>query len=304
MARPRLATATIADDGRIVPWLSASGPLAYTPEAPPARDYYFQYGWVMPGILCDRVNKRCHFYFGASIKDRAASVFAFWNAARSQTTTRVAVLTGECSGDTVTAPMAIYRMIDRLHGPVYVFIQHGSYQVLKADEQPLLDAGDVVLYRGIGAADRFRFDRVGSRELTGDMEAVWSRYAATQMQVMSDAVVSFNSIHDRARRSETTHIRDGTWITDAIAADNGLDVTSDGPAKDLWSTTHQSFSLARWVADQKFGPNYVKCKTPANNIRMTTFFAGEHEVRIIDPDRVEFLECIGCRVNEHSTAAP
>ena len=80
-------------------------------------------------------------------------MFAFWNAARSQTTTRVAMLAGERSGNTVTAPIAIYRMTDRLHGSVYVFIQHGSYQVLKADEQPLLDAGDVVLYRGIGDAD-------------------------------------------------------------------------------------------------------------------------------------------------------
>ena len=54
--------------------------------------------------------------------------------------------------------------------------------------------------------------------------------------------------------------------------------------------------MARWVAEHKFGPNYVVAKTSLRNIRITTFFAGEHEVRIIDPSRVEVLEEHGCRV--------
>jgi hypothetical protein len=40
----------------------------------------------------------------------------------------------------------------------------------------------------------------------------------------------------------------------------------------------------------------VICKTPLGNIRMTSFFAGEHEARIIDPSRVDILEARGCRV--------
>lgn len=32
------------------------------------------------------------------------------------------------------------------------------------------------------------------------------------------------------------------------------------------------------------------------NIRITTFFASEHEVRVLDPSRVELLAAIGCEV--------
>jgi hypothetical protein len=37
------------------------------------------------------------------------------------------------------------------------------------------------------------------------------------------------------------------------------------------------------------GGNYVKCTTPLNNVRITSFFAGESEVNIIDPRKVEIL---------------
>jgi hypothetical protein len=125
---------------------------------------------------------------------------------------------------------------------------------------------------------------------------VWQKYVRIQRRILSDSVLSFNSIHDRAKRCETSHIRDRTWVSDEIAADDGLDVEGDGVASDLWRVAHQSFALARWVAENKFGPHFVKFKTPIGNIRITTFFAGEHEARIIDPDRVEFLEPHGCRV--------
>lgn len=61
---------------------------------------------------------------------------------------------------------------------------------------------------------------------------------------------------------------------------------------------HKKGSLARWVADRKFGPNYVVGRTPLSNIRLTTFFAGEHEVRIIKPDRVVFCEAVGCDIEQ------
>ncbi len=65
--------------------------------------------------------------------------------------------------------------------------------------------------------------------------------------------------------------------------------------KAWWRAAHQSFSLAQWVGERKFGPHRVVCSTPMGNIRITSFFAGEHEVRIIDPGRVEIIERIGCR---------
>lgn len=47
----RLPTGTVNGAMRVVPWLAAEGPLAYTPESPPPKDYFFQYGWILPGVL-------------------------------------------------------------------------------------------------------------------------------------------------------------------------------------------------------------------------------------------------------------
>jgi len=52
----RFPTSTVFDSGRSVPWLAARGPLAYTPEEPPARNYFFQYSWIIPGIFDKSVN--------------------------------------------------------------------------------------------------------------------------------------------------------------------------------------------------------------------------------------------------------
>jgi hypothetical protein len=87
-------------------------------------------------------------------------------------------------------------------------------------------------------------------------------------------------------------------MSDEIAREKGLGLKVDKNATRLWNAAHQSFSLVRWVADRKFGPNYVVGKTPLSNIRLTTFFAGEHEVRIIRPDRVTFYEAVGCDVEQ------
>jgi len=297
--RRRFSTSTAIDDARFVPWLAGEGPLSYSPENPPPSDYYFQYSWVLPGIFSDLANKRQHFYFGEGVRDRAERLFSFWHAARNKTVSRVVLQFGRASADWVHAPVAAYAC--RLRGePVYVFMQHGSYQLLEVDQQPLLDSGHVVLYRGIGTAETFRFLRVGSHDPATERGRVLRTYAETQAHVLADSTLSFNSIHDRAKRIETCHIRDGTWLTDEVAIGHGLNLAADGFAKELWLAAHQSFTLAENIAKWKFGPHYVKCRTPISNVRLTTFFAGEHEVRIIDPDRVEFLECVGCRLHELS----
>jgi hypothetical protein len=64
----------------------------------------------------------------------------------------------------------------------------------------------------------------------------------------------------------------------------------------LWSSAHQSFALRSWVSTAKFGPSRVVCRTPLANVRITSFFAREHEVRVIDPSRVTFLDAVGCDV--------
>jgi hypothetical protein len=86
-------------------------------------------------------------------------------------------------------------------------------------------------------------------------------------------------------------------MSDEVAQEYGIDIEGDGFGRDLWKATHQSLSLARWVAERKFGPHYVVCNTPLDNIRLTTFFAGEHEVRILSPHRVVLLKSHGGHVD-------
>ncbi len=80
--RGPLSTSTVTSDGWIVPWLAADGPLAYSPEEPPERDYFFQFGWVLPGIFAEHTDKRRHLVFGAYRKDDARELFSFWKRAR------------------------------------------------------------------------------------------------------------------------------------------------------------------------------------------------------------------------------
>ena len=129
---------------------------------------------------------------------------------------------------------------------------------------------------------------------------MWAAYTRLQLEILSRSDLSFNSIHDRTERVETGHLHDGTWLTDDLAAQHGLDLENDRRVRALWSATHQSFALRSWVSTNKFGPNRVVCRTPVSNIRITTFFAGEHEVRVIDPARVELLDAIGCNVKSES----
>ena len=51
VTRSRFSTTTVVDPKYLVPWLAAEGHLAYSPTEPPARDYFFQYTWILPGIF-------------------------------------------------------------------------------------------------------------------------------------------------------------------------------------------------------------------------------------------------------------
>jgi hypothetical protein len=46
----------------------------------------------------------------------------------------------------------------------------------------------------------------------------------------------------------------------------------------------------------KFGSHYVVVSTALSNIRITTFFAGESEVKILDPSRIREVRPFGCEV--------
>jgi hypothetical protein len=48
------------------------------------------------------------------------------------------------------------------------------------------------------------------------------------------------------------------------------------------------------MGERKFGPHHVVMKTFLNSIRITTFFAGESEVKIVDPSRIWEVQGFGC----------
>lgn len=292
----KFSTNTITKEGRIIPWLASEGPLAYTPEVPPSRNYFFQYGWILPGVINpDRVRSR-YYYFGASLRADAREAFAFWENARAGQVSRIFFKEG-CLSDNVEAPIAVYKHKRRIGSSVYVFIQHGSYQFLPEAEQASLAQGYATLYRGIQKARLFRWFQFDFSLLNKTKRLTWSRYVQAQRRILSDSVLSFNSIHDRACRCETGYLNDRSQCSDQVARECGLEIKKDSFAKSLWNCHIQGFSLARWPAERKFGPNFVVFRTPLTNIRITSFMAGEHEARILDPNKLDLVETFGCRVS-------
>ena len=297
--RSRFSTSTVAASGYLVPWLAATGPLAYSPTEPPARDYFFQYSWILPGIFHPKVNLREHRYFGCYGKSESKFLFDFWDNARKG---RGAGLQQYCepglfSESEVKAPLAAYRHVRKYYGTAgSLLIQHGSYQWISHEDQPHIEDGQVLLYRGIEQSAVFRYPQFEPNGLSAANQEIWRRYLGVQAQMLSDSVLSFNTIHDRVKRSETEGLRHGTWLGDQMAKQAGLDIESPGFARELWQAAQQSYSLDPMIGAGKFGPHHVVLKTSLSNIRLTTFFAGESEVKIIDLSRVSRIEAVGCEV--------
>lgn len=74
--RSRFSANTVVDSKYLVPWLAAVRPLAYSPAELPARDYFFQYTWILPGIFNPKINLRGHRYFGGPRKVSAHELAA------------------------------------------------------------------------------------------------------------------------------------------------------------------------------------------------------------------------------------
>ncbi len=289
MRRLRSSTSTLAGE-KIVPWLASAGELAYSPHSPPDRDYYFQYSWVIPGIFCGGTTVRRHFWFGAPFKDspEVRQLFAFWNRARRGELHTLYVSNGMAGLEDVTAPLAVYR-----HSDVYsltrerlIFMQHASYLISDVESQPHIDRGEAVLYRGLQKAEMFLLRRLA----TEDLRARWmSVYART----LADSVTSFNAVHCNVSRTQTGWFNDRTSMLRDLCRAAGLE-----PNTAIESLLYSGFTLEEWCASGKFGPNYVKLRTPLSNIRITTFVCGEAEVKVIDPNKLEVVEAVGCRVHE------
>lgn len=292
----RYNTSTKQPDNSVVPWLASEGPLAYSPEQPPDRDYFFQYSWIIPGIFAESENRRRHYYFGDYYKPE--ELFRFWETCRSNKASLVYLSHGVRDADNLTAPIAIYRhnIIYPADPAGYLFVQHGSYQEVESASQPEIKNGFLHLYRGI--YNTSIYEHFSGHTENSLQAEIWQTYLDLQWQMLSDSVLSFMTIHDRAKRSETEHIKDRSWLSDELAIKAGLQIETDTWTKALWKSTHQSFALERWVAERKFGPNFVIFRSPITNVRLTTFFAGEKEVRVIDSRKLELVEAHGCGVRE------
>jgi len=137
-ARSRFPTRTLVNSEYLVPWLAAEGPLAYSPSEPPARDYYFQYTWILPGLFDPRVNLRQRRYFGSPLKHRARFLFDFWSTARrgpGAPPQRYYEL-GRVTQNEVRTPLAAYHYLREPYDAAgFVLIQNGSYQLISSDDQ-------------------------------------------------------------------------------------------------------------------------------------------------------------------------
>lgn len=297
----KFATSTKLNDGTISPWLAASGPLAYTPENPPDSNYFFQYSWLMPGIFPDKK----HYYFGYwsslskrdSYEDIAIEFLVrFWDQAKTGRVTPVAVRHGKITDQGFQAPIACYSYRERRkQTDSYMFIQHGSYLSVPAREQPHIHNGKILLYRGIGKSNVFNFFTPNySTASTSYLESL-HRYWIAHVHAFSDSETSFSVAHSRIHRSETDFLNtEADWTS--IANMVGLEWTDCQFARLLRACYLQSFTLDQQIAKNKFGPNYVVCETAIDNLRMTTFYAGEKEVFIIDPSRVKIIGTNGCKL--------
>ena len=114
--------------------------------------------------------------------------------------------------------------------------------------------------------------------------------------MLSESVLSSNTIHDPVRRRETGRLRNGTWLGDELGMKAGLDIRSPGFASHLWHAAEQSYFLDPVIGERKFGPHQVVVKNFLSNIWITTLFAGESEVKIVDPSRIAEVQGFGCEV--------
>ncbi|MBI4908359.1 MAG: hypothetical protein HY820_32330 [Acidobacteria bacterium] len=110
---------------------------------------------------------------------------------------------------------------------------------------------------------------------------------------LRDSVASFNAVHCNVSRTETECFNDRSFTLGDLCMQEGLE-----PAPPIKSLLYSAYTLEEWCAARKFGPNYVKFRTPLTNIRITTFVCNEAEVKVVDPNKLEIIEAVGCKVGE------
>src|SRR5208283_1039385 len=156
---------------------------------------------------------------GSSLKNSACFLFDFWGNVRKRNGAALHQYSqlGVFSDIEVKAPIAAYHHVRKLYDTAgSVLIQHGSYQWISDQDQPNVECGQVLLYRGIAENTAFRCLQFRLEEL---------------------------SPANRVNRCETDGLRHATWLGDEVATAAGLDIHSAGFANELWHAAQQSYSL-------------------------------------------------------------
>lgn len=285
-------TSTLTEENKITPWLAAEGLLSYSPFSPPTSDYFFLYNYILPDIFSNSVNLREHYWFGNYLKSKdcfsVRILRDFWSNARNGKVFPIFIQDNANIKD-LEAPIAVFKHSVKRYGPHYLFMQHGSYLKISVKQQPLLEeTGYVLLYRGIGKSNKFNIARMPEDKHLID------QYSAVQLNYFSDSVRSFNIAHAKILRCETSHLKsDIPLLSEQVQDKQTLSQLSM-----LLRKTDQCYTLNKNIAKHKFGPSYVTFKTPASNIRICTFFAGEEEVRILSSDKLIPIKATRCKFDK------
>jgi len=151
---------------------------------------------------------------------------------------------------------------------------------------------------GIGRGHPAHYARICSLDQEATMPI--HEYQSVGCQADFELLLAFQVAHTFVKRSETAFLADElSWYN--VVESFGLSIKDDQHVR-LINFHSQSFALVRWVAERKFGPNYVVFSTPAANVRLTSLFAGEYEVNVIDPRKLTLIETRGCEIRRQEFA--
>jgi hypothetical protein len=69
------------------------------------------------------------------------------------------------------------------------------------------------------------------------------------------------------------------------------------PKPKIQSLLYSGFTLEEWCATGKFGPSYVELRATFEHSHQD-FRVWRGRVKVIDPNKLEVVEAVGCRVHE------
>ena len=172
-----------------------------------------------------------------------------------------------------------------------LLIQHGSYQWIHCQDQPYIERGEVLLYRGIGQvlfsvacnsgpkSSPLRTARSG--------EDTWAcRRPCCRTRSCRSTPFTIASIAARPEACATQRGWATRWRRTA-----GLDINSPGFAKKLWHAAQQSYSLDPVMGTAEVRSPLRRAENPARQHPHHDILRGqESEVKIVDPSRISLVD--------------